>query len=76
MSKRAVQPDNYIQIDVKRVVDDTFVLCNMYTGVLCVEIVMKKSDYDYLIAKKFFLRDGKSKDSADILNTTTSYYPE
>ena len=71
---RPVQPDNYIQIDVKNI-DENVVRCNMYTGMRCIEIAMRKSDYEDLIRTGFFIRDGKSKDSAGVLNTTTCYYP-
>lgn len=73
--KRAVQPDNYIQIDVKTITETT-VTCNLYTGVSCIKMVIRKDDYDYLVKKGFFLRDGKEIDSAGVLNTTVSYYPE
>jgi hypothetical protein len=72
MAKRAFQPDRYIQIDVKRI-EGPFVICGMYTGVLYVEISMKTSDYQDLIRKGFFIRDGKTTDSAGILNTTETY---
>lgn len=72
MGKRAFQPDNYIQIDVKRQ-EGPYVLCGMYTGVLYVEISMKTSDYHELIRKGFFIRDGKTVDSAGVLNTTETY---
>lgn len=68
----AFQPDNYVQIDVKEV-KDNHVICNMYTGVLCVKIAMSKNDYEELIRKGFFIRDGKNRDSADVLNTTETY---
>jgi hypothetical protein len=72
---RAVQPDHYVQIDVMRI-EGNHVICNMYTGVLCVKVAIGKNDYDELIRKKFFIRDGKSTDSAGVLNTTECYYPE
>lgn len=65
-------PDMNIQIDVKRVTDQ-YAICNLYTPVSCVEIVMRKSDYEYLIHKGFFIRDGKEVDSANVLNTTDIY---
>lgn len=72
---RVVQPDNYIQIDAMVIVENV-VSCNMYTGKRCVKIAMHKNDYDELIRTGFFIRDGKAKDSANVLNTTTCYYPE
>ncbi|MDF2189324.1 hypothetical protein [Paraflavitalea sp. CAU 1676] len=68
-------PDNYVQIDVKNI-KDGFARCNMYTGGRCVQIVMQEADYKELIRDGFFIRDGKSKDSADVINTTKTYIPE
>jgi len=71
----AFMPDNYIQIDVKTLAEN-HVICNMYTGQRCVKIAMSLSDYYDLIRDRFFIRDGKERDSAGILNTTISYLPE
>jgi hypothetical protein len=68
----AFQPDNYVQIDVKEI-RDNHVICNMYTGVLCVKIAIGLNDYNELTRKGFFIRDGKTKDSAGVLNTTLTY---
>lgn len=65
-------PDLAIQIDVKEV-KDTHVVCNLYTGVYCAQILMGRGDYEYLIHKGFFIRDGKTKDGADMINTTDVY---
>lgn len=64
--------DRYVQIDVKRLTDK-FAICGMYTGVLYVEVVMTLESYNELVRKKFFIRDGKSVDSAGVLNTTDVY---
>ena len=61
-----------IQIDVTQIKGNT-VMCNMYTGVLCVRIAMSNRDYEELIRKGFFIRDGKTLDSANVLNTTEVY---
>jgi hypothetical protein len=37
---------------------------------------MGKGDYHHLIRDGFFIRDGKQKDSADILNTTNVFIPQ
>lgn len=68
----AFLPDRYVQVDVKSSTDE-WTICNMYTGVLCVEIALRTSEYKELIRKGFFIRDGKEKDSAGILNTTEVY---
>jgi hypothetical protein len=73
--KQGIVPDIYIQIDVKNETPE-WTTCNMYTGVLCLEVVMRTSDYKELIRKGFFIRDGKTKDGAGILNTTESFIRE
>jgi hypothetical protein len=73
--KQGVVPDIYVQVDVKSETPE-WTTCNMYTGVLCVEIAMRTSDYKELIRKGFFIRDGKTKDSANILNTTETFIRE
>lgn len=69
-----LMPDRYVQIDVKEVTDK-YAICNLYTGLSCVEIVMKRNDYEHLIRKGFFIRNGETMDSANILNTSDSYFP-
>lgn len=68
----ATLPDLYVQIDVKKVTEK-YAICNLYTGVLCVEMIIRMEDYDYLKRKGFFIRDGKAADSAGVLNTTEIY---
>lgn len=48
----------------------------MYTGERCVRIMMLISDYELLINDGFFIRDGKDKDSAGVMNTTTVFVPD
>lgn len=71
----AFMPDMYVQIDVKDF-KDGFARCNMYTGGRCVPIVMPEADYHNLVRDGFFIRDGKDKDSAGVLNTTTTFVPQ
>jgi hypothetical protein len=61
-----------MQIDIKRVEDGTAV-CLLYTGDRCVKIIMTEADYKALMRDGFFIRDGKSKDSADVINTSREY---
>lgn len=61
-----------IQIDVKEITGQT-VECNLYTGNRCVTILMHVSEYNQLINDGFFIRDGKNKDSAGIINTTNVF---
>lgn len=73
--KQGLVPDIYVQIDVKSETSE-WTTCNLYTGVLCVQIVMRTVDYRDLVRKGFFIRDGQSKDSANILNTTETFIRE
>lgn len=67
--------DQQIQIDIKRI-EGNAAVGNLYTGYRCVKIAMAASDYELLINDGFFIRDGKSMDSADVINTTIVYVPE
>lgn len=67
--------DFKIQIDVKESNEITTV-CNLYTGKRCVKILMSSHDYNACIRDGFFIRDGKERDSAGLLNTTEAYMPE
>ncbi|HLF52335.1 hypothetical protein [Flavobacterium sp.] len=62
-----------IQIDVIKKMPDNIVECNLYTGERCVKIFMSEKDYENLIRDKFFIRDGETIDSANVLNTTNTY---
>ena len=65
-----------IQIDVKELPEDprtNAVVCNLYTGQRCIRILMHESDYKFLLADGFFIRDGKTKDSAGVINTTNDF---
>lgn len=71
----AFMPDSYVQIDViKKDTEKEIVHCHLYTGQRCVTIVMALWEYDNLVRDGFFIRDGKNRDSAGVLNTTNSYY--
>lgn len=66
-----------MQIDVKQIdASKNFATCNLYTGERCVKIFMSVTDYENLLRDGFFIRDGKERDSADVLNTTLTYYPK
>lgn len=60
-----------IQIDVKRITDNE-VVCNLYTGIFTPEMVLKRKDFDYLVAKGFFKRasNKQEQDTAGIYYTT------
>lgn len=72
MEKAYTYPDERkIQIDVKKITE-TVVVCNLYTGIFTPEIILKRTDFDYLVAKGFFKKasDKQEKDSAGIYYTT------
>ena len=71
--KDYAKPETHLQLDVKSVGTDT-VLINLYTGLLCPEIQMKREDYEYLLAKGLFsLTSKEGKDAAGIVATTEVY---
>ncbi|MNL41153.1 hypothetical protein D3C87_1635500 [compost metagenome] len=61
-----------LQIDVKGPLDVNMQImaCNLYVDGRCCKIFMSKIDYENLRREDIFVRDGNTKDSADILNTT------
>lgn len=64
-----------IQIDVKNVSEITGIVhCNLYTSERCVQMFLSYEDYRNLVLDGFFLRDGDERDSANVLNTTDTYY--
>ncbi|GAA4851103.1 hypothetical protein [Algivirga pacifica] len=65
-----------VQIDVVRQQGE-YVVCNLYTRESCRKIYMHEEDYQALIGEGFFLRSGKTRDSAGVLNTThTCFFEE
>lgn len=71
----AYMPDKYVQIDVVKV-EGVTTTCNLYTGARCIRMIMHTNDYNDLMRTGFFNRDGKSKDSAGVLNTTDVFIPQ
>lgn len=69
-----MRTDNYVQIDVMEV-QESAVVCWLYTPEGTVRILMTVTDYEQLNRNNFFIRDGKDKDSAGVVNTTVPYYP-
>lgn len=61
-----------VQIDIKNVENGT-AKGYLYTGNRCVYIEMEEYEYKNLIRDGFFIRDGKSRDSANVLNTTNTF---
>ena len=66
-----------MQIDVIGPVEGTeLIKCKLYIdGRVCV-IGMSQYDYEELIREKVFIRDGKSVDSAGVINTTNTFVEE
>ncbi|MCE3278047.1 MAG: hypothetical protein K0S44_238 [Bacteroidetes bacterium] len=62
-----------VQIDVISGEDNGIYKCNLYAGGRCVRVFMHQHDYELLIHDGFFIRDGKSFDSAGVLNTSRTY---
>ena len=63
-----------LQIDVKgKLKNTTLMRCNLYFNGVCHTMYIPESEYKTLISEKFFIRDEKTKDSANVLNTTNVY---
>ena len=63
-----------MQIDIKEIDEEkSIALGYLYTEERAVKIIMSYRDYTDLIRDGFFIRDGKEKDSANVLNTTLKY---
>ena len=57
-----------IQIDVIGPIEETELMkCKLYV------IGMSRYDYEELMREKVFIRDGKSVDSAGVINTTNTF---
>jgi len=67
-----------VQIDAKKKYINydeqmEYMECNLYTGHRCVKIIIPLDEYNLLVRDGFFIRDGKTLDSANVLNTTHTY---
>lgn len=62
-----------LQIDVKKVLENEIVQCNLIVDGRNVKMFIQESDYNHLIKDGFFIRDGKEADSAGCINTTNVY---
>jgi hypothetical protein len=47
--------------------------CKLYIDGNASVILMNKTDYERLLSDSFFVRDGKNRDSAGVLNTTNTF---
>lgn len=67
-----------IQIDVIGLEDGTkdLMRCKLYIdGCACI-FWTTKANYEALMYHKFFIRDGKTQDSAGVINTTNMFIEE
>lgn len=63
-----------LQVDVKEELKDcALVRCNLYVDGRAYQMFLPQEEYELLIEEKFFIRDGKTKDSANVLNTTNEF---
>lgn len=66
-----------MQIDVKKQIGtqevEDCMWCILYTELRAVNIFISRYDYECLKRDGFFIRDGKSIDSANVLNTSKVY---
>lgn len=64
-----------LQIDVKGPTswDKNIVHCVLIVNGTDTSFYMLKTDYDELVTDGFFIRDGKHRDSANLINTTAVY---
>lgn len=75
--KEQIMNKRTIQIDVIGKVEGTqFMKCKLYTNENIVIIMMNEFDYERLKKEGIFIRDGKSRDSAEVLNTTNTFIEE
>lgn len=47
--------------------------CNIYIDGRCCRFYTSRSNYEALMYDKVFIRDGKTRDSAGVLNTTNTF---
>jgi hypothetical protein len=64
-----------LQIDVKGPTDinSNIMDCNLYIDGRCCKIYMSRSNYEALMYDGIFIRDGLTKDSTDVINTTNIF---
>lgn len=63
-----------MQIDVIEEVKGTqYLQCKLYIDGNASVILMNKIDYERLKEEGIFIRDGKSRDSAGVINTTNTF---
>lgn len=66
----------WLQIDVMGAEsqNENLIRCKMYVDGHCYLCWITKEAYDDMLFDKVFIRDGKEKDGADVINTTNVFY--
>ncbi|MDR2440585.1 MAG: hypothetical protein LBE12_14580 [Planctomycetaceae bacterium] len=65
-----------LQIDVKKTSQENTMKINIYINGTCYPAYMDKSMYDLMLDDGCFIRDGKTADSANVVNTTEMFFTE
>lgn len=74
---RSIMSKRTIQIDVIGPVEGTDLMkCKLYVDSRVCVIGMSRYDYEELMRENVFIRDGKSVDSAGVINTTNTFVEE
>lgn len=74
LKKSIEKNEDMIQIDaIEKTIDKSHIQCNMYTRKNCVKVFISIEEYNELVEQNFFIRDGKKKDNAGVLNTTNVF---
>jgi hypothetical protein len=63
-----------VQIDVKETDNKNVMKINIYMNGTCYPSYMDKSMYELMLEDGCFIRDGKTTDSAGVINTTVVFY--
>ncbi|MBD9179635.1 MAG: hypothetical protein EGP82_10765 [Odoribacter splanchnicus] len=66
----------WLQIDVMGAEsqNENLIRCKMFVDGRCYLCWITKEGYEDMLLDKVFIRDGKEKDSADVINTTNVFY--
>jgi hypothetical protein len=63
-----------LQIDVKTTTDANTMRLNIYIDGTCYPAYISKEMYELMLEDGVFIRDGKTVDSANVINTTSMFY--
>lgn len=77
MKKRRLQIDVMgIEPDFEHIRQDELIRCKLYIDGRACMFWTTKANYESLMYDKFFIRDGKTQDSAGVINTTNMFIEE